>query len=941
MRSRSIPLVLVALTVRCGGSARPPATRPTPASTPAPASAPPPTSAPAPTPTGVATRLPILPPARALLVGLMPLHSAGVDDFRARHPTYDGRGVLIAILDTGVDPGVEGLIVTSTGAPKTLDVRDFSGEGVVRLAPVTATGDGTVSVAGRALSGAGRIGRLTTATTWYAGLLAERPLGKVPAADLNGDGTNSDTFPVLVVKATDGWVAFIDTNLDGSFEDEMPLHDYRQGREAVALGAKPITLAANFGEVSGVPTLAFVFDNNAHGTHVAGIAAGHNLFNVAGFDGVAPGAQLLGLKIANDARGGISMSGGIQHAMEYAARFAEQRNLPLVLNLSWGIGNEPGERAVMDSIVNAFVIAHPGIVFTISAGNDGPGLSTVGLPGSADLALSVGAALPGIYVPLEEDGARPAATDFVGSFSGRGGRFAKPDLLAPGWAFSTVPSFDTGNEIKAGTSMSAPYAAGLAACLMSALAQEGRRPDGAEVSAALRVAAAALPGASVLDQGAGLPQLERAYRWLLAGHQGSGYVVRATSGGGSAAFRREGLAGPGDTVETFRARHVTGLRVARFSLKSDAPWLSAPAMLPAGARETEIPLAYSAPALAAPGVYVGTVTAWNPSDALAGPLFRLVNVVAVPYDLADKPLSDERHSVGPGQVRRYFLRVASPGATLVASATLADSGQQTAKAILYEPNGAPFRELTRDSIVPIGRSQPGTARFVVRAEDAVAGVYELDVVAPPRTGVVATVRAQLAPLTLADREATNLGQASVSGRVTQVLLGAERVLEVAGRGATPESLTVSVPDWAATAAVEVELPRELWREFTDFGVTEFDSTGQQVSQGPLEFAFGRQAFAIPAALPGHPLTVELYPGFARDRGVHAWRAKLRVRFLLSNPRPTGDGRDITVLPGGRAPLPAQRPPELTLPDGFAPLVEVKVRSSAGAPDAVRRVVVSP
>ena len=941
MRSRSIPLVLVALTVRCGGSARPPATRPTPASTPAPASAPPPTSAPAPTPTGVATRLPILPPARALLVGLMPLHSAGVDDFRARHPTYDGRGVLIAILDTGVDPGVDGLIVTSTGAPKTLDVRDFSGEGVVRLAPVTATGDGTVSVAGRALSGAGRIGRLTTATTWYAGLLAERPLGKVPAADLNGDGTNSDTFPVLVVKATDGWVAFIDTNLDGSFEDEMPLHDYRQGREAVALGAKPITLAANFGEVSGVPTLAFVFDNNAHGTHVAGIAAGHNLFNVAGFDGVAPGAQLLGLKIANDARGGISMSGGIQHAMEYAARFAEQRNLPLVLNLSWGIGNEPGERAVMDSIVNAFVIAHPGIVFTISAGNDGPGLSTVGLPGSADLALSVGAALPGIYVPLEEDGARPAATDFVGSFSGRGGRFAKPDLLAPGWAFSTVPSFDTGNEIKAGTSMSAPYAAGLAACLMSALAQEGRRPDGAEVSAALRVAGAALPGASVLDQGAGLPQLERAYRWLLAGHQGSGYVVRATSGGGSAAFRREGLAGPGDTVETFRARHVTGLRVARFSLKSDAPWLSAPAMLPAGARETEIPLAYSAPALAAPGVYVGTVTAWNPSDALAGPLFRLVNVVAVPYDLADKPLSDERHSVGPGQVRRYFLRVASPGATLVASATLADSGQQTAKAILYEPNGAPFRELTRDSIVPIGRSQPGTARFVVRAEDAVAGVYELDVVAPPRTGVVATVRAQLAPLTLADREATNLGQASVSGRVTQVLLGAERVLEVAGRGATPESLTVSVPDWAATAAVEVELPRELWREFTDFGVTEFDSTGQQVSQGPLEFAFGRQAFAIPAALPGHPLTVELYPGFARDRGVHAWRAKLRVRFLLSNPRPTGDGRDITVLPGGRAPLPAQRPPELTLPDGFAPLVEVKVRSSAGAPDAVRRVVVSP
>jgi len=954
MRSRYIPLLLVALTARCGSSASPPATRPTPASSPASPAAPPaaptvppPASQPnAPTATGVASRLPILPPARALLVGLMPLHSAGVDDFRAKHPTYDGRGVLIGILDTGVDPGVDGLIVTSTGAPKMLDVRDFSGEGVVRLAPVTPTGDGTVSIAGRALSGAGRIGRLTTATTWYAGVLAERPLGKVPGADLNGDGTNSDTLPVIVVKATDGWVAFIDTNLDGSFEDEMPLHDYRQGREAIALGTKPITLAANFGEVSGVPTLAFVFDNNAHGTHVAGIAAGHNLFDVAGFDGVAPGAQLLGLKIANDARGGISMTGSIQHAMEYAARFAEQRNLPLVLNLSWGIGNEPGERAVIDSIVNAFIIAHPGIVFAISAGNDGPGLSTVGLPGSADLAVSVGATLPGIYVPLEEDGAAPVAADFVGSFSGRGGRFGKPDVLAPGWAFSTVPSFDTGNEIKAGTSMSAPYVAGLAACLISAVAQEGRKPDGAEVSAALRAAAAGLPGASVLDQGAGVPQLERAYRWLLAGHQGSGYSVRATSGGGSAAFRRDGLAGPGDTVETFRARHVTGLRVARFSLKSDASWLSAPATLSAGSRETEIPLTYSAPALAAPGVYVGTVTAWNPSDALAGPLFRLVNVVAVPYDLADNPLSDERRTIGAGQVRRYFLRVAPPGATLVATVTLADSGQQTAKAILYEPNGAPFRALARDSIVPLGGSQVGTARFVVRAEDAAAGVYELDVVAPPRSGAVATVRAQLAPLTLADREATNPGSAIVSARVTQVLLGAERALEVAGRGATPESLTVTVPDWAATAVVEVEVPREQWREFTDFGVTEFDSTGQQVSQGPLEYALGRQTFAVPAALQGHPLIVELYPGFASVKGVHPWRGKVRVRFLLSEPRPLGDGRDITVLPGGRAPLPAQRTRELALPQGFAPLVEVRVRSSGGgagggAPDAARRVVVSP
>src|SRR5439155_234343 len=135
--------------------------------------------------------------------------------------------------------GAAGLITASTGAPKIVELRDFSGEGRVALSAVTPSGDGTVSVGGRKLSGAGRIGRLTSATTWYAGQLAELPLGKVPAADLNGDGNNTDVFPVIVVKAPDGWVAFLDSNLNGSFEDEMPLHDYRQGRETIALGAEP------------------------------------------------------------------------------------------------------------------------------------------------------------------------------------------------------------------------------------------------------------------------------------------------------------------------------------------------------------------------------------------------------------------------------------------------------------------------------------------------------------------------------------------------------------------------------------------------------------------------------------------------------------------------------------------------------------------------------
>jgi subtilisin family serine protease len=219
------------------------------------------------------------------------------------------------------------------------------------------------------------------------------------------------------------------------------------------------------------PSTVAPCDDSGHGTHTVGTVVGSSGSNQIG---VAPDAKWIGCRNMNV---GVGTPASYTECFQFmiaptdlAGNNANPALRPHVLNNSWGCPVSEGcaTGAELETIVNNTQAS--GIFVTVSAGNSGPGCSSVeDAPAMYNASFSIGA------IDIDND---------LANFSSRGPStfytpaLLKPNVSAPGVGVrSCYRTSDTAYAFLNGTSMAGPHVVGVVALLWSAHPQLVRDID--------------------------------------------------------------------------------------------------------------------------------------------------------------------------------------------------------------------------------------------------------------------------------------------------------------------------------------------------------------------------------------------------------------------------------------------------------------------------------
>ena len=246
------------------------------------------------------------------------------------------------------------------------------------------------------------------------------------------------------------------------------------------------------------------YDDNGHGTHVAGDIASDGTQSGRRFKGPAPEAKLVGVKVLNKMG-----SGSLSTVIEGIEWCIDNKDIYGIRVLNLSLGSDATLSYKNDPVCLAVEKAwKAGLVVCVAAGNSGPENGTINSPGIHPDVITVGA--------LNDIDPDQPEGSIVADFSSRGPTrdgLPKPDVLSPGVGIVSLRSpnsnldkqrKDTRTEewyaTLSGTSMATPICAGIVAQMLQA--DPSLTPG--QVKERLMKTAKAYPGLDPNSQGAGL-----------------------------------------------------------------------------------------------------------------------------------------------------------------------------------------------------------------------------------------------------------------------------------------------------------------------------------------------------------------------------------------------------------------------------------------------------
>lgn len=193
------------------------------------------------------------------------------------------------------------------------------------------------------------------------------------------------------------------------------------------------------------------YDDNGHGTHVAGIVGGDGSASNGRYAGVARECQLIGVKIL-DKRGNGTVE-NLLKGIDWILSVRKKYHIAIV-NISIGMFSKVGVKERNLLIEGVEKLWDAGLVVVAAAGNNGPEPGTITYPGISRKVITVGTVSEKQTQKL---------------YSGRGPTpfcVMKPEVIAPGSQIFSCRNALLGYVSKSGTSMATPVVSGAVACLL-------------------------------------------------------------------------------------------------------------------------------------------------------------------------------------------------------------------------------------------------------------------------------------------------------------------------------------------------------------------------------------------------------------------------------------------------------------------------------------------